>query len=68
MRSIKRQKTIDFLPLEEKEAKLSMKIYEVPSSLDMNEYKMLTNYNPLLLSACRLCNDMGHVKRERLIW
>ena len=64
VRKIKHEKRIHFSPLEEKEAELFMNIYKVPSGLDMNEYKRLTNYNQSLLFACHKCDNMRDVKSE----
>ena len=58
MRTIKNSlKTIDFYPFKEAEAELFMKEY-VPSVLDRNEFKRLTNYNPSLMFACHDCRSI----------
>ena len=64
VRKIRQEKRIHFSPLEEKEAELFMNIYKVPSGLDMNEYKRLTNCNQSLLFACHNCDNMRDVKSE----
>lgn len=64
VRNIKQEKRIDFFPLEEKEAEMFMNVYKVPSGLDMNEYKRLTNYNQSLLIACHICDNKYDVKSE----